>query len=98
MPCVFVHALIRIYPHGACIGQSERPAGNQPVLNQIVNQSLAKLELQGFPEPALSDIQYEQTSADYSEDPELMQELAEVLMRQRVVERLIPVIELNLAV
>ena len=82
----------------AGIGQPKRASRHQPVLHQIVHQSLAQLQFQRLAEPALDHIQHQQRAGDHAEYPQLVHELGEVPVRQRIVERLIPAVEADLPV
>ncbi len=95
---ILVHALVRIHAHRSRVGQPKGAARHQPVLYQVLDQALTQLDLQGLAEPSLAHIEDQQRSGDYAKHAQLLQELRKVLVRQGIIEWLIPVIETNLAV
>ena len=95
---IFVHALIGIDADMAGIGEPEGAARHEPVLDEIVREALAQLELQGFAEPPLRHVEHQQRACDDAEYAQLHQEPAKVPVRQRVIEGLIPAVEADLSI
>src|SRR5882672_11646068 len=98
MARILMHALVRIDPDGSGTGQSKSPARQHPVLDQIVNQTLAQLELEHFAQPLLRHVERQERSGDDAENSELHQELRKVAARKRIIKRLVPTVEANLSV
>ena len=84
--------------HRAAALEPERPARLQPQPHEVGDQGLAQLQLQGFDQPPLRDVQDQQHACNHREDAELHDEVAQVATRDRVVERLVPAIELDLRI
>ena len=61
-------------------------------------QALSQLDFQGLAEPALRHIEDQQNAGDQPKNAQLIEELRKIAMRQCIIERLIPIIEANLAV
>ncbi len=97
--CVFAHALVGIHPHGAAGGgKPERAARLHPQRQQIARESLAQPVFRGLGEPALTHVQHEQRADDRKPHTELIKKVVEIAPRQRIVERLVPAVEHDLAV
>ncbi len=96
MPCILVHALVGIDADVARIGEAKGADRHQPVLHQIVHETLAELEFQHLAQPALRHVQHQQRARDDAENAQLLHELGKVPVRQGIIERLIPAIETNL--
>ena len=98
MARILVHALVGIDADGAFTGQARGAAGLQPLAYQIEHQAFAQFQFQHFGQPALPHIQHQQAEGDDAEYAELDQELPEIAMRQRIVERLVPAVQPDLAI
>ncbi|ESY24321.1 hypothetical protein X750_09660 [Mesorhizobium sp. LNJC394B00] len=64
---------------------------------QVERQRLAQLQPDHLVEPGLSDVEQQQRAGNHGKDHQLMQEGRHVATRQRIVERLVPAVEQNLA-
>jgi hypothetical protein len=69
-----------------------------PQLDQILDQTFPQFQLHHFREPALRDVQHRERAGDDAKDTELLHELAQVAVRQRVVKRLIPAVQPDLRI
>lgn len=78
---VFVHALIRVDADRSRVREARRAAGQHPMVDQILDQALAQLDLRHFSEIALHDVECEQRAGNESENAELYQKLREVAPR-----------------
>ena len=78
-------------PEGAARHASSPAAGPGPGLRAI-------LTLQRLDQPALRHVEHQQHAGDHEEHAELEQEVVQVAARQRIVERLVPAVEPDLAV
>ena len=73
MPRVLMHALIGVLAHGPGIGQPEGAPRLHPVLEQILDQGFAHLQLQHLPDPALRDIEHRQPGRKHEKHAQLHQ-------------------------
>ena len=60
----------------ALVSRKARP-GYQPVLNQVMGQTLAQLELQGLAKPTLPHIEDQQRSGNDSKNAQLIAGIAQ---------------------
>ena len=72
-------------------------AGRIHSLDQIERQRFAQLQPDHLVEPGLADIEHQQPAGDGGKDEKLVQEGLHVAACERVVERLVPAVEQNLA-
>ncbi len=94
-----MHALIRIDSHRtARVGEPESPTRQHPQLQQVPDQALAQLDLQGLDKPALHHVEDQQHAGEHEEHNQLEQEIMQIAARERIVERLVPAVEANLGV
>ena len=98
MARILVHALVRVDADGSRVRQPECALRLHPVVDEALHQAFPELELQGFVEPALRDIQDQQAAGDQEKNAELIEEFAQIAPRQRIEERLVPAIEPDLPV
>ena len=96
MTGILVQALVGVYANGARLGQANGEARTHPVDDEVLYKALAHLDLRGLTKPSLRDIQHQQDSGDQAENAELVQEFREIVLGQCIVERLVPVVELDL--
>ncbi len=96
---VLADALVGVHAHlVAARGQPERAARCHPEPQQIARQAFAQAKLERLRDPALRDVEDEQARDDHEIHAELVQELVQVAAREGVVERLVPVVQDDLAV
>jgi hypothetical protein len=70
----------------------------QPQPHDVGHQGLAQLQLQGLDQPPLRDVQDQQCGCKQRKNTELHDEVAHVATRDRVVERLVPAVQLDLRI
>ena len=97
MTGILMDALVRVDADFAGPGEAKRAPGHEPLIEEIARQSFAQFQLAHFSKPGLGDIQYQQTAGNHPKDHEQVQKLPKILERERIVERLVPSIEFNLA-
>ena len=95
---VFMQALVRIHPDGARIGEPEGTAGLEPLTDKVEHQSFAQLEFRHLVQEGLENIQHQKTAGNHGEDAELDYKAVEVTARKRIIERLVPPVEQDLAI
>ena len=93
---VFMDTLIRVHADFAGAGEAKRALRHEPLIEEIMCQPIAQLQLAHLSEPGLSDIQGQQRPGDHHKNHKLVQKLRKVLARKRIVKRLVPRIELDL--
>jgi hypothetical protein len=98
MACILVHALVGVDAHRAGVRQPKGASRRHPALHEIAHQPFTKLQLQGLDQPTLPDVEREQRTRDHAKDTELSPKLMKILVRQRVIERLIPGVQPDLAI
>lgn len=95
---VRMEALVRIRTDFSHIRQTECAQRHEPLVQKIMHQSLTQKHFAGLVEPHLHYIENEQYAGQFSEDTQLPDERGHILVGQRVVERSVPSIELDLFV
>src|SRR5208337_4279369 len=95
---VLLNSLVGILADLAGVRQTKGAQRRQPLGQKILDQALAQNQLRFLVEPHLCDVEHEQDSGKLGEDNQLLNEFGEILVRQRVVERLIPSVEPDLRV
>ena len=68
----------------------------QPMGKEVLGQPFAKLELDRLLKPALQNIKHQKDRYDHSEGEELDEKARDILLRNGIVERLVPGIEPDL--
>src|SRR3984893_16679037 len=96
MTGILMDALIWIYADFAGAREAKRAPGHKPLIEEIAGQSVAQFQLAHFSKPGLGDIQGQQRAGNDPKDHELVQKLPKILERERIVERLVPSVELDL--
>ena len=97
MTGILMDALVWVYADFAGAGEVKRAPWHEPLIEEIARQSFAQFQLAHFSKPGLGDIQGQQRAGNHPKDHELVQKLPKVLERERIVERLVPGIEFDLA-
>lgn len=94
---ILLHALVGVDTNGAGIGQAESARRPHPLVDQIERQRLAKFQPDHLVEPGLTYVEHQQPAGNDCKDEKLVQEGCHVSARERIVERLVPAVEQNLA-
>jgi len=94
---ILMYALIWILADFAGSREVKRTPWHEPLIEEIARQSFAQFQLAHFSKPGLGDIQGQQRAGNHPKDHELVQKLPKILERERIVERLVPSIEFDLA-
>ena len=97
MPRVLVHTLVRIDAELACLGETKRAAGPQPLIHEVAHQPFAQLQFQHLVEPVWATLR-PAGRGDDGEYEKLVEKAVEILSGQRVVKRLVPGVQLDLAI
>src|SRR6516162_1443530 len=98
MPGVFVDALIRVLPNFTRLRKTKGALGLEPLIENIVYDSLPQLDLGRLAEPRLRHIKNQKTASYPTEYRELDQKSPQVLARDSIVEGPVPGVEHDLAI
>ena len=97
MAGVFLDALVRI---DAVVARESKQIGvlrSQPFVEQIARQPGSELDLRDLREPGLSNDKAQQSGDDHQEHDDLMQEVAEIVALQGIVEGALPGVQPHLS-
>ena len=94
---VLMDTLIRVHANFTSAGKVKRAPWHEPLVEQIVRERVAQFQLAHLSEPGLGDVQGQQRPGNHPKHHELVQKTLKILKRQRIVERLVPGIEPDLA-
>ena len=95
---ILMDALVGIDADLSSLRQEEHAPRREPFGEEVARERLAHLHPQHLVEPGLSDVEHEQRARDLAEHDELREKIRQMAARQRVVEGLVPSVELDLPI
>ena len=90
-------ALVRVSAYFSCIDEAKGPPRLEPLVEQIAYEPFAQLDVDRLVEPYLRHIQDQKGPGNDAKDHELEKESRQVFLRHRIIEWLVPGVELDLS-
>ena len=91
-----LQALVGVFADETGARQAVGAAGLHPGCEECADEAPAQRQLQRQVQPELADVERQQDDGEFGEDPELLQEARKILAGERIVEGLVPGVELDL--